>query len=106
MVLFVYAMEIPPRKTISALGPYEASRTGVVMSASVGAEVDVLWSRRHVSYRPLGDVHRALGLLTIFLKQDETRPLAELNAQLERQGFYKAFPPAGVEVVSWNIVMG
>jgi hypothetical protein len=45
-------------------------------------------------------------MLTIFLKHDETRPLAELNAQLEKQGFYKAFPPPGVEVVSWNIVMG
>jgi hypothetical protein len=32
-------------------------------------------------------------LLTIFLKHDQSRPLSELNAQLERQGFYKAFPP-------------
>ena len=45
-------------------------------------------------------------MLTVFLKHDESRPLSELNAQLERQGFYKAFPPAGIEVVSWNIVMG
>jgi hypothetical protein len=45
-------------------------------------------------------------MLTIFLKHDQSRPLAELNAQLEKQGFYKAFPPDGVEVVSWNIVMG
>jgi hypothetical protein len=45
-------------------------------------------------------------LLTIFLKHDQSRPLSELNAQLEKQGFYKAFPPPGVEVVSWNIVMG
>ena len=45
-------------------------------------------------------------MLTVFLKHDQSRPLAELNAQLEKQGFYKAFPPAGVEVVSWNIVMG
>jgi hypothetical protein len=45
-------------------------------------------------------------MLTIFLKHDQSRPLGELNAQLEKQGFYKAFPPAGVEVVSWNIVMG
>ena len=45
-------------------------------------------------------------MLTVFLKHDESRPLAELNAQLEKQGFYKAFPPPGVEVVSWNIVMG
>src|SRR6185312_6752203 len=45
-------------------------------------------------------------MLTVFLKHDQSRPLAELNAQLEKQGFYKAFPPAGIEVVSWNIVMG
>ena len=45
-------------------------------------------------------------LLTIFLKHDQSRPLGELNAQLERQGFYKAFPPPGVEVVSWYVMMG
>lgn len=45
-------------------------------------------------------------LLTIFLRHDESRPLGELNAQLARQGFYKAFPPPGVEVVSWNVAMG
>jgi hypothetical protein len=45
-------------------------------------------------------------LLTIFFKHDESRPLGELNAQLQKQGFYKAFPPAGVEVVSWYVMMG
>ncbi|HLZ66565.1 MAG TPA: hypothetical protein VKQ29_10055 [Aliidongia sp.] len=45
-------------------------------------------------------------LLTIFLKHDQSRPLAELNAQLAKQGFYKAFPPAGTEVVSWTVAMG
>lgn len=45
-------------------------------------------------------------LLTVFLKHDQSRPLSELNAQLAKQGFYKAFPPAGMEVVSWNIAMG
>ena len=45
-------------------------------------------------------------MLTIFFKHDETRPLGELNAQLEKQGFYKAFPPAGIEVVSWYVMMG
>ena len=38
-------------------------------------------------------------LLTIFLKHDQSRPLGELNAQLEKQGYYKAFPPTGVEDV-------
>lgn len=45
-------------------------------------------------------------MITIFLKHDQSRPLSELNAQLERQGFYKAFPPEGVEVVSWYVMMG
>jgi hypothetical protein len=45
-------------------------------------------------------------LLTVFLKHDQSRPLAELNAQLAKQGFYKAFPPEGVEVVSWYVTMG
>jgi hypothetical protein len=45
-------------------------------------------------------------LLTVFFKHDQSRPLSELNAQLDKQGFYKAFPPAGVEVVSWYVMMG
>src|ERR1700746_862023 len=45
-------------------------------------------------------------MLTVFLKHDQSRPLGELNAQLEKQGFYKQFPPEGMEVVSWTIVMG
>jgi hypothetical protein len=45
-------------------------------------------------------------LLTVFLKHDQSRPLNELNAQLEKQGFYKAFPPPGMEVVSWYVMMG
>lgn len=45
-------------------------------------------------------------LLTVFLKHDESRPLGELNAQLQKQGYYKAFPPPGIEVVSWYVMMG
>jgi hypothetical protein len=45
-------------------------------------------------------------LLTIFLRHDQSRPLGELNAQLEKQGYYKAFPPPGIEVVSWYVMMG
>ena len=45
-------------------------------------------------------------LLTVFLRHDQSRPLSEINAQLARQGFYKAFPPPGVEVVSWTVAMG
>jgi hypothetical protein len=45
-------------------------------------------------------------MLTVFFKHDQSRPLSELHAQLEKQGFHKAFPPPGVEVVSWYVMMG
>jgi hypothetical protein len=45
-------------------------------------------------------------MITVFLKHDQSRPVSELNAQLEKQGYYKAFPPQGVEVVSWYVMMG
>ncbi len=45
-------------------------------------------------------------LLTIFLRHDESKPLPEINAELQRQGYFKAFPPDGVEVVSWYVMMG
>jgi hypothetical protein len=52
--------------------------------------------------RPAGDAI----LLTIFLRHDQSRPLPELNAQLTKNGWYEKFPPAGIEVVSWYVVMG
>jgi hypothetical protein len=45
-------------------------------------------------------------LLTIFLKHDQSKPLEQINRQLRDQGFYKKFPPDGIEVVSWYVMMG
>ncbi len=44
--------------------------------------------------------------LTIFLKHDETQTLDEINERLQRQHFYESFPPKGVEVLSWSVLMG
>ena len=44
--------------------------------------------------------------LTIFLKHDESQTLGEINDRLRRQHFYESFPPKGVEVLSWNVLMG
>ena len=52
---------------------------------------------------PLGD---GTFLLTIFLKHDQSKPLGKINEQLKEQGFFQAFPPPGVEVVSWYVMMG
>ncbi|MDC0715216.1 hypothetical protein POL68_42600 [Stigmatella sp. ncwal1] len=45
-------------------------------------------------------------LLTIFLRHDQGKTVDEINAHLDRTGFRKSFPPEGVEVVSWYIMMG
>ncbi|WP_250452148.1 hypothetical protein [Caballeronia sp. ATUFL_M2_KS44] len=52
---------------------------------------------------PVGD---GTFLLTIFLKHDQSKPLPKINEQLKEQGFFKTFPPPGVEVVSWYVMMG
>jgi hypothetical protein len=45
-------------------------------------------------------------LLTIFLKHDQSKSLDQIQSQLRSQGFYKAFPPPHIEVVSWYVMMG
>jgi hypothetical protein len=45
-------------------------------------------------------------MMTIFLRHDETKTLDEINAHLDKTGFHKNFPPPGVEVISWYVMMG
>lgn len=45
-------------------------------------------------------------LLTIVFRHDQSKPLPDINAELKKNGFYDRFPPAGVEVVSWYVMMG
>lgn len=45
-------------------------------------------------------------LLTIFLRHDESKPLPKINDELRAQGYFKTFPPPGIEVVSWYVMMG
>jgi hypothetical protein len=45
-------------------------------------------------------------LLTIFLRHDQTKTVDEINEHLRKTGWYDKFPPEGVEVVSWYVMMG
>ena len=45
-------------------------------------------------------------MLTIFLRHDQSQNLDEIQARLKQTGFYQSFPPPGVDVVSWHVVMG
>jgi hypothetical protein len=45
-------------------------------------------------------------MLTVLLKHRQSMNLAEINQKLEDTGFWRKFPPDGVEVVSWYVMMG
>ncbi len=47
-----------------------------------------------------------LMMLTIFLRHDQSKTLDEIQEHLKKTGFQKNFPPEGVEVVSWYVMMG
>ena len=44
--------------------------------------------------------------LTIFLRHDQTKNLEQIDEILFSQGFWECFPPAGVSIVSWQVLMG
>lgn len=55
---------------------------------------------------PSGDLPPGRVMLTIFLRHDEKKTLGEINAHLKETGWFKKFPPSGVEIVGWYVMMG
>lgn len=45
-------------------------------------------------------------LLTVFLKHDQSKNMDELQARLAERQWWDRFPPEGVTVESWKVVMG
>jgi len=45
-------------------------------------------------------------LLTIFLQHQQDKNLGEINERLAATGFWKRFPPEGIEIASWYVMMG
>jgi len=45
-------------------------------------------------------------LVTVILKHDQSRNLDEITQLLEQQGFWAKFPPDGIVVESWYVMMG
>ena len=70
-----------------ALSPSSASAQGTATTPAVSAPANSI-------------------LLTVIMRHDQSKTLDEINAHLEKTGFRKTFPPEGVEIVSYNIVMG
>ena len=55
---------------------------------------------------PKPAAEQGMMMLTIFLRHDESKTLDQINEHLKQTGFTKNFPPKGVEVVSWYVMMG
>src|SRR5258708_27830707 len=45
-------------------------------------------------------------MLTVILRHDQSKTLDEIDDHLAKTGFIKNFPPEGVEIISYHIVMG
>lgn len=45
-------------------------------------------------------------LLTVVLRHDQSKNLAEINKELEATHFWRDFPPEGIEIQSWYVMMG
>jgi hypothetical protein len=45
-------------------------------------------------------------MLTVFLRHDETKTVDNINQHLKETGWFRDFPPDGVTVVSWYVMMG
>jgi hypothetical protein len=96
----------------SARLPRLAASTGLVLTAIAAGSARL--PAQQASQPQISDTSLAQDaapqagsfLLTIFLKHDESKTLDQINAQLKAQGFYKAFPPEGTQVVSWYVMMG
>jgi hypothetical protein len=55
---------------------------------------------------PAQELPKGAILLTIFLRHDQSKTLDEINEHMKHTGFDKNFPPPGVDVVSWYVMMG
>jgi hypothetical protein len=55
---------------------------------------------------PQAGTQKGMMMLTIFLRHDESKTLDQINAELKAHGYFDNFPPKGIEVVSWYVMMG
>ena len=45
-------------------------------------------------------------MITIMFRHDQSKNLDEIQEYLKQSGFWREFPPEGIEIVSWYVMMG
>ena len=58
-----------------------------------------------IAFPSFANTNEAISI-TVFLKHDQSKNLFEIKKLLKESNFYKHFPPEGVEVESWKVMMG
>jgi hypothetical protein len=83
---------------------------GVMLAFGAMSALGVAWLPAPLSAQTSdGPPPQAQGqdfLLTVFLRHDQSKTLGEINQHLRQTGFFRRFPPPGVEVASWYVMMG
>jgi hypothetical protein len=74
----------------------------VLLLASIG----IAQNQPATPSAPAASAQQGMMMLTIFLHHDESKTLGQINADLKAHGYFDSFPPKGVEVVSWYVMMG
>jgi hypothetical protein len=83
-------------------------RFAVVLTLAIFAS-SFGWAQQEVQVPPsaaMAGQKPGTMMLTIFLRHDQSKNLAQINTQAKNNGFDRMFPPPGMEVVSWYVMMG
>lgn len=67
--------------------------TGITMAMAAGENGDVSTPEDYI-------------LLTVVLKHDQSKNLGQIQGELAETGFWANFPPEGIAVESWYVMMG
>ena len=78
----------------------------LLLLASLGVAQNQPTASAAPAASPQSDSQKGMMMLTIFLRHDESKTLDQINADLKAHGYFDNFPPKGVEVVSWYVMMG
>ncbi len=91
----------------------ETARFAAALSVAIGLALTAIAPRAaetQVTQQPAAqavpEAQKGTFLLTVFLRHDQSKTLGEINDHLKQTGYYKKFPPQGIEVVSWYVMMG
>ena len=81
-------------------------RLRVLAALAAVALLGLPFEGSHAQQAASPDASKGSFLLTIFLRHDQSKTLEQINQHLQASGYFKKFPPEGIEVVSWYVMMG